>query len=301
LVSLILSTIFWFLIKLSKPYTSVVTVKVEYVNQPQDKVVVNNLPDKFKMNVSGTGWQLFRYFLNSENTKLQVNIENYMKQGVIYTNNNRFGFNDQLPADLNITQISPSEVRFKFENKKSKKVPVKPDIDISINPQYGLKGNIVLIPDSIVVSGPESYIDTLTVIHTERLEIKDLDANTSGKLNIRKFPLQSFEYDTLELGYQILVEQYTEGNIELPITVINISSDDVVLLSKSADVSFQIPIEKFDLVQDPSFIAHFETIADFQNIQPVDSVVAIQVITFPNFVRNINVKPARVGFLFLKK
>jgi YbbR domain-containing protein len=298
---MILSTIFWFLIKLSKPYTSVLTVQVEYVNQPEDKVVVNNLPDQFKLNVSGTGWQLFRYFLKSDKAKLFVNVGNYTKQGVIHTNNNRFSFNDQLPSDLNITQISPSEVRFTFENRKSKKVPVILNADISINPQYGLKDDIGLIPDSVIVSGPESLIDTLTGVHTELLEIKDIGTNQSGKVHIQGLPLKSVQYNIEEIEYRFSVEQYTEGNIEIPVVVSNMSADEIVLLTKSANVSFQIPIEKFELIQDPSFIAHFEIIADFQNIQPADSIIGLQVVSFPNFVRNIQVKPDRVRFLFHKK
>ncbi len=52
----------------------------------------------------------------------------------------------------------PDSLRFFVERIISKKLPVVSGLDLEFKPGYGLASEIVLKPDSVVVSGPFSLL-----------------------------------------------------------------------------------------------------------------------------------------------
>ncbi len=68
--------------------------------------------------------------------------------------------NRWLLSDVEIMNIYPDSIKFFVERIISKKLPVISGLNLEFKPGYGLASDIVLKPDSIVVTGPLSHSKT---------------------------------------------------------------------------------------------------------------------------------------------
>lgn len=301
MICILISTVFWFLIKLSKEYKSDIIVNVRYENVPDHLVVVNKLPSELNFYVKGTGWQLFRNYVQFKRTEVIVDIANFGPLQSLQTNANHNFFKNQLPFDYTIERISPTEILFEMDDRSERDIPVILIGDIEINSQFGLRDSILLNPPKIRVSGPKSIVDTLSRIQTVEVQLDDLKSNTAGVVDLVMITEANLDYGQTQVRYEINLEQFTESVIELPVKIVNIDEETVVLISKSAELYFQLPIDRYEASKNPEFGENFELIADFNGITETDTTVGLTVTTFPHYTRNRQIKPKTIKFLFLKK
>src|SRR5689334_18490857 len=61
LVCLFVSIVFWFLIAMSKTYTDKFIFPVQYINFPDQRIVVNDLPKTITLMVKTSGFRILSY------------------------------------------------------------------------------------------------------------------------------------------------------------------------------------------------------------------------------------------------
>ena len=298
LLCVFIAMVFWLLTKLSKEYSTELDVRVEYVNIPQQKVVRNRLPEKLTLIVKGSGWELLRQQLMLTSRPIRIDVRDFAKSGRMLTNNYRNLFEAQLGDRLEIVRISPSEISFSFEKKSSRKLPVRLNGNIEINPQYGIDGDIRIEPDSIVVTGPASVVDTMTAVRTKALHFEQISKTEKGKIALAAPPLSGVQYETEEVRYEIPVLQYTETSIKVPVEIIN-SGKEALLLNKEAELSFQLPLNRMEEIEGRPATELFTIAADFSLLQAGDSTVPLVSKAAPPYIRNLKIKPERAAFLYI--
>lgn len=299
LVCIFLAAIFWILIALSKDYAADIQVDVTYSGIPADKVLVNNLPEKFQLKVKASGWHLLREYFDLESFDLSINVGRYAETKSIITNANLDYFSTQLPPNVGILLIYPGVVNFNFDNRAEKKVPVRPRSDITLNPQFGFTDPLSVSPDSVKISGPASVIDTIHAVATAIIELNDLAENKSGKVSLEVPAISSLNYDLQEVSFHVQVEKFTELQVEVPVQLINTVDKQVILVNKSVIVSFRIPLSKMDVAESDDFATLFEVRADLSTIKPGDKVIPLEIVHHPEYVKNIALNPRTVQFLFV--
>ncbi len=298
LLCVFIAMVFWLLTKLSKEYSTELELRVEYVNIPEQKVLRNKLPEKLTLTVKGSGWELLRQQLKLSSRPLHIDVHDFAKSGRMLTNNYRNLFESQLGDRLEIVRVSPSEIRFSFEKKSSRKLPVKLNGTIGIDPQYGIDGEIRIEPDSILVTGPASVVDTMTAVRTEALHFEQLNKTKEGSIALADPPLSGVSYESGEVRYLIPVVQYTETSLKVPVKIIN-ADKEALLLTKEAELSFQLPLGKIDEIKGREASELFSVVADFSLVQAGDSTVPLIPVTAPPYIRNLKVKPGREAFLYI--
>ncbi len=140
-----LATIFWFLNTLSKTYNTNIDYPVEFVNMPSNKVLVNELPKKIVLRVNAYGFDIIRYKIRAFFMTNTFDIEKYTNQRInkksiseytIYTADIQGKIADNLSSDINLLQIYPDKIKFRFSPLASKKVPVKFNTKLSFRKQF---------------------------------------------------------------------------------------------------------------------------------------------------------------------
>ena len=58
---LFLSVLFWFLTAMNQEYTATISYPVRFYRFPEEKVLVNEMPDRLELTVNATGYTLLRY------------------------------------------------------------------------------------------------------------------------------------------------------------------------------------------------------------------------------------------------
>lgn len=254
---LALSTLFWFLKALSKPYETELKYPVKYSNFPKEYMIENTLPDKLMITVHDRGFALLRYKLTSSFIPLGLNIENLILQK---NNSKQSGYafieptlllnriRKQLSSGTELLAISPDTVYIHYSKLRTKKVPVVSNVNITPEKQYIVSGRIIIKPDSVTIFGPRNIIDTMSMVLTENDAFKNIDDTLTRNIALQNYP--SVEMDKHRVLITVPIEPFTEKRMMVP--VIGRSFPDTLRLRTfpgMVEVAFFVGLSKYNEIQ----------------------------------------------------
>ncbi len=304
---LIVSTISWFLIALSQEYSAYIRYPVRYINFPSDKILVNDLPKYLDLFVESYGKTILKYRLRSSRKRIVINVNSYPifkisgseSKYYILTNSERDKISNQISSDLRLLEIKPDSVIFEFANAITKKIKVKPNVEIELEKQFMLKSEILVDPDSIQVSGPSNIIDTLKYIFTKYQKFSKVDGTIQKSFPL--LPNKHLSFSNRKVLVTLMVEQYTESEITIPISVDNIPDSIVLkLFPNSIEVLFKVSLSDYNKV----IPGLFEAVVDYNNIyidknnQPKFLNVTLE--RYPSYIQSVRFKPTSVEYIIEK-
>ena len=159
-----LALVFWLLNALSNHYNSTLNFDVKYIKAPQDKVIVNELPENVQININALGRDIVWYSIASYLNNIEIDLS----EKTIYSNNKRKGFinsnelfksvSKKLTANVNILNVEPSNIKLEFDRFYSKKLPVEVDLRQGDLPSGIFGVSFKTIPDSVKVSGARKLL-----------------------------------------------------------------------------------------------------------------------------------------------
>lgn len=200
---------------------------------------------------------------------------------------------------MEIQEISLDTIYLELGSLISKKVPLIPNLAIDYHVGYDLLDTEVIKPDSIVISGPEAYVDQIDEIHLELLKLDDVKSDFSQKVKI----LRPENSNNLKVASEFAtisgrVEKFTEGVFEIPYKVLNLPEGvDVTSLHKTVKVYFVVGLSDFNKI-DKNF---FQVVCDYtlSKENNLDYLVP-KVIVKPAFIKSFKVVPNKIDFLIQK-
>ncbi|HRP02997.1 MAG TPA: hypothetical protein PLE30_10165 [Candidatus Kapabacteria bacterium] len=189
LVSLLFAIALWLYTSFNSVYKYYTTVPFSIV-LPQSRAIENDLPKTFTVSIQGTGWNLLNLnvFNNSKRIFIDWSNKDIKDSNVIITRTD-FLKGIQSMEGVQVEEISPEFITIKTGKITSKKVPIINKVRIFPNGNFNLIGKIILIPDSVEISGNESLLSTINSWKTEYVEYRDItkplraDVNLSDTLN----------------------------------------------------------------------------------------------------------------------
>ncbi len=294
-----LSTILWLSMVLGEQYFTEISYPVRYYNFPKNKVLVNDLPESLNIRVNANGNVILKYKVQSRINPIAFDVNSFsLMEGkestefYVLTDVASQRIQNQLDANIQIIEISPDTLFFELAEVVNKKIPVNPNIEYSIAKQYIQKGDVMLSPDSVIVSGPSSIVDTIQTAITLPESLINVSDTISGSLKIPKQEKLKFTPD--EVDYKIMVEQFTETSIEIPIQVSN-SPDTltVKLFPKDVDVSFRVGLSDYD----KAIPGLFKASVDFNDISEERKKLKVTLDSKPDFVEQVRIFPQHVEYI----
>lgn len=301
---LFISTILWFLIKLSHEYTTELDYPVQLVNPTKGKVIVGVPPRTIQLRVKAYGYTLLRYKAMALLSPLKLNINgaklNKHSDGSEYfilMPNRTSNIISQLSEDIVLLGIQPDTLFFSMATVIDKVVSIKPDINVTYANQFMLAGAINIKPQSITITGPKSIIDTINEVKTKPLVI-NLLAETSRNI-VQLLPVQQVVYSQNEVIVEIPVEKFTETTLDVPITPINTpENSQIILLPEKVNVKCNVIVSKFFMLK-PN---QFRLVCDFGNSEVVaGGKVRVNIEKYPDYVGRIDFQPKYVDFIIKSK
>ena len=303
-ICVIIAAILWFLNALNKEYTSEISYPVRYTDLPKGKYLVSELPSDITLEVKAKGFTLVGYRISTSFLPINLDINsysNYMleKDNILeYTlklSTIKDRINNQLNSDINLLNIKPEEIYFKFSHAVTKMIPVKPVVDYSLKKQHILKDEITAVPDSILVSGPASMMDTLSYIPTEIWKAGEISKNLSRTIDLDFPPNFSAEEKSVKINIEL--ERFTEAKRNIPISVWNLpDSLNIKLFPNTVDISYEIGLSRYDKVTDKDF----EFIVNYSQT-PNSSYLPVEIVKIPSFIKNLSYTPQKVEYILEKK
>ena len=255
------ATVFWFLNKLTNEFNATVNYPVKYRNLPKNKVLVSELPKKLKLHVNAYGYSLLKYKISPVPFPVIINLKDYQQhltredvlQFTIHTRQIKSDINEQLGKDIDLLDVLPDTISFRFANIVSELVAVAPDAELEFDPQCMLEGKISFLPDSIVVKGPQTTLDTLKYVYTKKQKFKHL--NKPMERNVALVEIENLKFAKKRVIMKLPVSKFTEAYLEVKINTINVpDSLKLITFPQKTKVNYMVSLSNYDKISADDFI-----------------------------------------------
>ncbi|MDP5107136.1 MAG: YbbR-like domain-containing protein [Polaribacter sp.] len=298
---LIASFFIWLLITFSKEYATIITYPVKYVHIQQDKLLQEAPIKHIDVAVKATGFKLFRSKIKSRTINLESSILQQKKDSKFYllVKNQFTKIQKQLPSGIQLQEILQDTIYLNLGLLKSKKVALKPNLDIKYQIGYALLGDIKVVPDSIVISGPEDQLKKVSYLNLKKIKLNDLKENFSRNVEINNQNKdRNFKFNIKKATVSGNVERFTEGKLKIPFVTINLPQGiDLITLSENVEIVFVVALSNFSKVSESSFLVE----CDFEVSEKNNLTYLIpKIISQPDFIKSVKIIPKEIDFLIQK-
>lgn len=304
LVCVGIATVFWMLNMLGKEYTADLDIPVRYTNLPANKVLTTDLPKKFTLHVNAFGFTLLRHKLSLTFSPLIFNVNdftrNMMEAGkrpnyIILTNQYLNEITDQFSSDVEVLSINPDTLHFNFDQMIQKKVKVYPNVQVEPKRQYQLSGPIRTKPDSVLVFGPRTVLDTLKQVSTRYRNFKSVSENIQD--NVSLVDINDVEIKERQVTVNIPIEEFTESQMLIPISIENKpDSINLKLFPNRVKVSFLVGLSRYSEI----LPADFKLVVSWNEMDQSRSMLRVETRAVPPFVKSVKIIPDEVEYLIEK-
>lgn len=303
-VFLLISVFIWLLNTLGGNFTSEIEYPLIYTDLPEDRVFVGDLPENLDLKINAGGYALLRYKISRKPVPISFKVSSYTMnrtgrdstRAYILTRYLKDQISGQIPDELEVLEIRPDTLHFQFAKRITKILPVKADLLFNLEKQFTTKNGVVLVPDSVTVSGPDVILDTLSFISTEHVELELLRKNYSDKIRLKK--IGGVEYSSSRVDCNIELEKYTEVQLNIPIDIIGIP-DTLVMQTFPSKVKMtcNVGLSKYEWVSNNVFRA----VVDYSEMDEGDNELEVSIQNIPSFLLNYDYYPKTVEYLISRK
>lgn len=299
-----LSIIIWLMNALEKNYTTYIDYPIRFKNYPENKTLIGNLPSTLRLRVSAHGYSLLRNKISSRYIPIIFNVRSFTlnrfpgRDSSFFYIESRYiqdYVSKQLNSEFEIIDIKPDTLIFPFAQVHTKKLPIQNKAIFELDKQLIFKNKLKIMPDSMIVTGPDYIIDTLSMVFTKVEDFGLIKGSREIDVDLEEVNYIRYETEGVKLYFDI--EKFTEKVLNVPITLINVP-DSLVLKTfpRQVSLSCQVGLSNFDFLQADMFTL----LVDYNSIVIGVSRLQVELIKQPNFIRGVNLKPKTVEYLIEK-
>lgn len=304
-IFLFITAIIWLFNVLRKEYTTDFIVPISVVNLSKELVPVTDEKRNVLVKIRSSGFGLLHFFYTHNNYQVQLDAEQLLNEKSISGNKVRLGesswffiehFKRSFGHEVTILSVLPDSFIVEYAAAHTRMIPVKHDIKYRIPSQYVQIKKPVVMPDSVMVTGPKAILDTLKSCFTVKYDAGDIQSDTSIMLNVdlpgnfRSFP------DKVKVTF--FVDRYSEKSFAVKPVLLNVpDTAELIILPEVVSVRLTVALGSFASVQEHD-IAVF---ADFSKSSARNSTIPLELGTLPEGAFNPVIYPPQVEFLIKKK
>lgn len=288
------SGLLWIFVSLSDEYFATLNLPVRIVDISEDYSLAELSDKNVTLRLKGQGWLLAQLtvgrspeFIVSSNNKLgrgEVNLRNAIDQNL------------WLSSTVQVLEINPEKIDFTIEKIKTKTVAIVPDIILEFKPGYGLISDVVILDDTVTISGPSSLVNSIDFLKTEKMRLNSLEEKTILKLGFEEIEgvVYNRDYCQAEFDVQKIVDKNFENIVVETRRVPR--SRELILYPNSIDVVLRGGINVLGQLTGDNIsasVSYRDALRDtLGSIEPV--------IEIPENTILLNTKPKRLEYIIKK-
>lgn len=301
---LLLSILFWLLSALDHSYSTNITFPIKYVQHLPNKEMVGDIPTEIKINITAQGYSLLGHIFTSKKKPIQlqvinlpfINLTEDSSRCIVLVHTFKESVQRQLGNEVQVNYILPDTLYYSFSPIVRKKVPIKPNLDLEFSKQFMQGGNVIIQPDSIIIAGPSSILDTINKVLTVHYRARDVNKSFSVDLKLKNILNVYFVKNSITIT--VPVEKYTESSLIVPIRVINVpDSLDLKVFPTHVKVNVIIALQNYNRLSPQNFVM----VVDFRTINyGINNKLRVNMLRCPGYVKVIGFSPRNVEYLIEK-
>lgn len=290
-----IALVFWLLIKLSQTYRAEKQVGFD-IELPDHKTLAHLPPADFVASLEGTGWDLLLDHFRARRLTLTYDMQE-TNQLALGRGQLRTDIKARLYSnDIRIIEVNYDNLNLVAEPLAQKKVPVQLRQQLSFAPEHQLKGNILLTPDSVLLTGPKSLIEQYGSWPTDSLVLSGLEQSQARSLPLARPPVEvSCSPGTVTA--EIEVEPFTEKSVYVPLVVRN-APDSLRVFPDKVTVTCKIGLSYYDQINSSGFLAEIDLKGVALN--SAGNTIPIRLTRKPAFALSVYFTPKSAKFFFVE-
>lgn len=288
----------WIIVQFSKEYNEIVEIPVEYVNIPPDILIVGENPDAVKLRMEETGFEIAYKSLLPPT--LEIDLSQARKEDGRFEyviDENREEVQAQLDINFERSSFLEEVISINYQQKKEKTIPVVSQVDLDFAVGYSAAGEFSLKTDSITVTGPDNILDTLNQLRTFPLTRRNIKEDLSGSIAIDTTHLSNVIVYQDAVEYFLDVEKFTEGNLRVPVELVNVPEGmNVVIFPRETLLFFKVSLQEYNEIS----ATDFRVVCDFSKREEGQDFLVPEVREQPEEVENVRLNEKRISFIIKK-
>lgn len=287
MLCMVAATVFWFFNALNKSYSTNISFPIVFEYDEEHYTPTEALPVTVRMNVSGTGWELFRRSSGFKVPALTIPLEKPAEVRKI--------LGAQLPAILSsqlerlqINFVITDTLRLNLEEKVRRKFSVNLDsVQDYIHPDFGLTSEVTLQPDTIWLEGPKQFITSLPPVLQLALSQKDIRKDYKEAVAL---PYKNILQTPVTTHVSFSVAEFITVSDSITLTVLNKPARSKSAIAKRIACTYQLPATEVQTVRS------VQATIDLQALPRSITKLAPQVTGLPPYARLIKTDSVIVNF-----
>lgn len=301
MIFLILSAIYWFFITLSESYNYRTEFNLKYKNIPKNLVYQDIPTTRLTAQIKASGFTILSHKIKIKT--LNIDVSKFIKKNKLtysYLLNTHLPILQQQFDKTTLIQFTNDSLYISLGALKSKFIPIKPNLKLQFKPGFKLTKDLIIKPDSILVKGPEKFIDSIKEIHTIATELAEISDSFTQTIPLQmpKTNADKYTFATTNVTITGDVAKFTEGQIEVPISITNIPEGiQLEIFPKTALIKYQVAFEDYQKITSVSFSVS----GDYPTKALQDNkTLRLKVIHKPDFITEYTIIPQQVNYLIKK-
>ena len=293
---LLLSFTFWTSTKLSNTYIVEESFSIIWTNIPNG-IIPSSENQQMNVSISASGIEILIYRLINKSINISLSQADFSREkGLVDLRGQAFFIQKQFFENTKLNILNPLFLEFKFSRLEEKVFTVVPQIEINLRAGYLIDSSLKVTPDSILVRGPKSILDTLNSIQSESIIADDLYENFRKKVSLRSIP--EIQLSESKVTVEVAVSRYTEKEFLLNVEVINLPlGTRVKLFPPKAKVRVTLPLSVLRTIK----ASDFNLVVDYNNIfKDAEKKLDLIMIRRPSSVKKVILEPKKVNYLIRK-
>ncbi len=288
LLSFLGATTFWFFSALGKDYNSRIKYPIHFVFDQDSLIVVKPLPEYVDIDVSGGGWDLFRESFWFGSDPIIIELENpaairYLTRPTILPI-----ISEQLNS-YRINFLFTDTLFIDIDRKVSKLVNLRIDsTTISMDRDYRIISPVILSPDTAIISGPTSFIDTLKRDFYIKLDAENIDKAFDRFVKLGLPESMRIESNPPTVNVRFEVDQFDNLELSAQVEMQNFPADSSVFVT-NPNITVRFVVQR--QLREDYFANDFKVVVDYNLINKTDSTAPAIVVFHPENVMEVETIP----------
>lgn len=233
-ICLAISSIWWFYVTLTEEQTATIELPTRVVNLRADEALTQVPPDRVRVQVRGEGIQMLRLAISPPAVPINASGEEVNLRSAV-----------GLDGQLDLINVFPQFIDLRKEPRVSRRIPVRLRADLQVPPTHDLIEPARVEPDSVVVSGAGSIVDSLRFWPTDSVVV----SNATDSL-IRRVALADTLQGLVRRGIDVVLmtaqaRQFTEGERVIDVRVPGSPDGAITLEPPTVTVRYRVPVDQY--------------------------------------------------------
>lgn len=233
----LVSALLWFTFSMRETHSLALQLSTEIQNLPDGEALVGLAPKNVQFEVEGEGLSLIRLYYNPP-----VIVVDAASDEVDFV-----ATAPELPKSIRIENATPRMFYPRREASVTKKVPIRPRLTITTPNTHDLTTPPTIQPDSVVVTGARSIIDSVAEWPTVSFESSSLEDTLDVSLALRDSLNGLVNRDVEEVRLLAVSQEFTGATREIDVIITGAPSQKFVTLDPSSvTVRFRVLLSQFN-------------------------------------------------------